>query len=176
MDWIKQLTAGTIGGVSCTLVGYPFDTFKTRMQMGVHFRELIQTTSFRQLFVGITAPLCGAMPCWAAGYFGYNLGKKLLSIFFVDSRETSKKLNDISGLVPPIQLLGGGITSGLLVSLIRCPIDAVKIKCQHQGYCKYLLISIMKWLLLFYHLTIIFNYYCLLILFKFAFNVNYSAS
>ena len=125
----RQIIAGTIGGMTCTVVGYPFDTFKVRMQMGVPFRDVLRTITPRTLFAGIAAPIAGAMPVWAAGYSGYNLGKHLVPS---GSRGVADEENG-SHAVTPVELLAGGVVSGTFVALVRCPTDFIKINCQNQG-------------------------------------------
>jgi len=122
----RQIVAGTFGGIACTVVGYPFDTLKVRMQMGASLSELLKTMSFRNLFAGIAAPIYSAMPIWAAGYSGYNLGKEIAAA-------TSNTAAVSNSRVSPQEFFLGGFTSGVLVSLVRCPTDVVKVNCQNTG-------------------------------------------
>ena len=121
----------TVGGIACTVVGYPFDTFKVRMQMGSSFTELLSTMRFQTLFAGIASPIFGAMPCWAAGYMGYNLGKEVQATLFPAPTANASKSDGYR--VTTAELLLGGFTSGFLTSLIRCPTDVVKVNCQNTG-------------------------------------------
>lgn len=116
------------GGIACTVVGYPLDTLKTRLQMGAQFSELVKTLSVRNLFSGIAAPIYGAMPCWAAGYFGYSFGKHLAWSWYPENKNDSP-----SSRISASELILGGITSGILASFVRCPADVVKVKCQVEG-------------------------------------------
>jgi hypothetical protein len=98
------------------------------MQMGARFSDLLKTMSLRSLFSGVSAPIYGAMPSWAAGYWGYNFGKQLES--WLNPRSASKQ---VGARVSAPEVLIGGVTSGMLVSIVKCPTDVVKIRCQNQG-------------------------------------------
>lgn len=129
----RQLAAGTVGGIACTVVGYPFDTFKVRMQMGSSFKDIARSLTWRTLFAGVAAPIYGAMPAWAAGYAGYNIGKHFVAL--AGGGPSDRETTGRSGpeRVSTLEIFVGGFTSGVLGTIVRGPTDVVKVNCQNQG-------------------------------------------
>ena len=129
----RQLAAGTVGGIACTVVGYPFDTFKVRMQMGSSFRDIARSLTWRTLFAGVAAPIYGAMPAWAAGYAGYNIGKHIVALAGGGPSSDTETSGRGPVRVSTLEIFIGGFTSGVLGSIVRGPTDVVKVNCQNQG-------------------------------------------
>lgn len=81
---VTNMISGGMGGLCVVLVGYPFDLLKTRLQTTVTDGRLLQTvrsllrqSGWRGLYQGVTAPLIGVTPIFAANFYGLELGKRL---------------------------------------------------------------------------------------------------
>lgn len=120
----KLLTAGTAGGVACTIVGHPFDTIKVRFQTG-NWTSIQELMNFKTLYRGVMAPIVGVAPQWAAGYAGYEVGKSLYEKYFASSEST--------GEWSASRTLLAGAVSGFCTACVRCPVDVVKIIGQNDG-------------------------------------------
>eukprot|EP01062_Namystynia_karyoxenos_P063249 TRINITY_DN56061_c0_g1_i1.p1 TRINITY_DN56061_c0_g1~~TRINITY_DN56061_c0_g1_i1.p1 ORF type:complete len:297 (+),score=54.62 TRINITY_DN56061_c0_g1_i1:79-891(+) len=100
---------GIVSGVTCVLVGYPFDTVKVRMQSGakVSFNSLAST-----LLRGVTSPLLAVTPAWAANFFAYGAALKCIG------------KDDITSIT-----VAGGL-AGLTYATVVCPFEFVKCNTQ----------------------------------------------
>jgi len=107
----QSMVAGAAGGVCETLVGFPFDTLKVRVQSGV------RTGMFNGLYSGVGSRLCGVVPDWCALYVGFTIGKRLDYPEWVPSWARS---------------FTAGCFAGVVGGLVICPFDAVKIRAQTQ--------------------------------------------
>lgn len=106
----QALVAGSAGGISCTLVGHPFDTVKVRIQTG-------QTKAlFRRLYVGLLSPIAGATPIWAFGYFSWKIALQALP----------------QDMDPLLSSAVAGAFAGFVKSTIKTPVESVKVLAQNE--------------------------------------------
>eukprot|EP01080_Neovahlkampfia_damariscottae_P007020 gene7020-11185_t len=132
----KNLTAGTAGGMSLTLVGHPLDTIKVRLQtmpkpgpgelpLYTSSTDCAKKTIAKEgplgLYKGVTSPMLGSAALYAVQFASYGWGKKI----FGDSS--------------PFQLFNAGCFSGVLSTVVMTPMELIKVQLQTQkeGVKKY---------------------------------------
>jgi solute carrier family 25 carnitine/acylcarnitine transporter 20/29 len=130
---LRALVAGGVGGVFAVIVGHPFDLVKVRMQtaergvyngaMDVLRKGIARDGLVRGLYAGVSAPLVGVTPMFAVSFWGYDLGKQLVSSF-------SKVEN---GQFSVAQVSAAGFFSAIPQTLITAPFERVKVLLQIQG-------------------------------------------
>jgi len=113
MPWAWGIAAaGAVQGVAGVIVGYPFDTFKVRLQSGVHmtyfeaFRHLVVKQKWTALYRGVSLPLA-TMAIKRAGEF--------------TAFEYFSKNNNA--------FVAGAISGGM-GTLVNCPMQVIKINLQ----------------------------------------------
>ncbi|RSH83940.1 carnitine transporter [Saitozyma podzolica] len=133
VDPVKSFLSGGFGGISCVLVGHPFDLTKTRLQTAAPgtytgavdvVRKTIAKDGIKGMYRGITPPLFGVTPIFAISFWGYDLGKRLV-YSFTPSR-TSQTLS-----IPELAVAGG--FSAVPATLVAAPAERVKVLLQVQG-------------------------------------------
>lgn len=116
--------AGIIAGANGTLVGHPFDTLKTRFQVGKLFANtMINMSLVRQLYRGIMPPLLTSGAIQSVNFSLYENFRVMMQ----GSGNTGKKgivENDI------VAIFVAGSMSGSVISLVSNPISMVKIRQQ----------------------------------------------
>ncbi|CAB4408197.1 unnamed protein product [Rhizophagus irregularis] len=129
----KSFLAGGFGGVTCVLVGQPFDLIKVRLQTAPEgaytgmvdaTKQIIAKDGFRGLYRGMGPPLAGITPIFAISFWSYNLGKKI--VLWANPNRSSSDLS-ITEL-----MVAGGISAGP-TTLIMSPVERVKVLLQIQG-------------------------------------------
>ena len=114
--------AGVLAGANGTLVGHPFDTLKTRFQVGKVLKHSKFDMFFiRQLYRGILPPLLTSGAIQSVNFFIFENFRHWLR----DSRSGPPK---IQGDLASIFI--AGTFSGSMVSLVTNPISVVKIRQQ----------------------------------------------
>lgn len=114
---ILKLVPGAAHAVTMVAVGYPFDTVKTRLMLGLHtgmiscIRSTIQTNGPFALYRGCAMPLASMM-CKRPFEFAFYEWFKA-------------RFNGIPG----ISFIGGGI-AGLIGTFVGCPFSVVRIQMQ----------------------------------------------
>lgn len=130
---LKSFLAGGFGGISCVLVGHPFDLIKVRLQTakpGVYngvldcARKTVRADGLRGLYRGMVPPLVGVTPVFAVSFWGYNLGKNLVYKFTPNRASPELSLTEIS--------LAGAF-SAAPTTLLMAPMERVKVVLQVQG-------------------------------------------
>lgn len=130
---VKSFLSGGFGGVSCVLVGHPFDLTKTRLQTappGTYtgavdvVRKTIAKDGIRGMYRGITPPLVGVTPIFAISFWGYDLGKRL--VYSLTPNRTSGSLS-----IP--ELAAAGAVSAVPATLVAGPAERVKVLLQVSG-------------------------------------------
>ncbi|OCF60139.1 solute carrier family 25 (mitochondrial carnitine/acylcarnitine transporter), member 20/29 [Kwoniella mangroviensis CBS 10435] len=133
VDPIKSFLSGGFGGISCVLVGHPFDLTKTRLQTAAPgtysgavdvVRKTIAQDGIRGMYRGITPPILGVTPIFAISFWGYDLGKRI--VYSLTPNRTSQTLS-ISELA-----FAGGF-SAIPATLVAAPAERVKVLLQVQG-------------------------------------------
>lgn len=130
---LRALLAGGIGGVCAVIVGHPFDLVKVRMQTaekGVYSgaidvvrKTLAKDGLARGLYAGVSAPLAGVTPMFAVSFWGYDVGKQLVS--------SISKVQDSQLSV--FQVSTAGFFSAIPQTIITAPFERVKVLLQIQG-------------------------------------------
>ncbi|KAK4968138.1 carnitine transporter [Elasticomyces elasticus] len=130
---LRALVAGGVGGICAVVVGHPFDLVKVRMQTaekGVYSGaiDVVRKTIAREglargLYAGVSAPLVGVTPMFAVSFWGYDVGKQLVSSF------STVENNQFS----VAQISSAGFFSAIPMTLITAPFERVKVLLQIQG-------------------------------------------
>lgn len=131
---IKDIVAGSVGGVAQVLSGHPLDTVKVRLQTqaGVYkgtvdcLTRTIKEEGFAGLYKGVQSPLVGLAVMNSVMFLAYGQSKVLIQ-------------NDPNmPLTIPQYLLAGALT-GAVISFVEGPIDLFKsqIQVQLKGESKY---------------------------------------
>ncbi|KAG8624148.1 hypothetical protein KVT40_009124 [Elsinoe batatas] len=134
---LRALVAGGVGGICAVVVGHPFDLVKVRLQTaekGVYTGavDVVKKTIAREglargLYAGVSAPLVGVTPMFAVSFWGYDVGKQV-----VTSLSASHSLNPSAPLTIS-QISTAGLLSALPMTLITAPFERVKVLLQIQG-------------------------------------------
>ncbi|KAI9733837.1 MAG: carnitine transporter [Claussenomyces sp. TS43310] len=133
LSGLRSLTAGGFGGVCAVLVGHPFDLVKVRLQTaekGVYSsavdvvrRSVAKDGLGRGLYAGVSAPLVGVTPMFAVSFWGYDVGKVLVTRL---STVHEKQLSIA-------QISAAGFFSAIPMTVITAPFERVKVLLQIQG-------------------------------------------
>lgn len=124
---MEELFYGSIAGVAICLIGHPFDTIKTRMQVTNQtltktVQSLIKKEGPRAFYKGLSSPLY-SLPLINSIVFGtYASTKKLLEINNSDLKFSEEKIILISSMF-----------AGILNSFVASPIELFKTKLQIQS-------------------------------------------
>ncbi|PLN75676.1 putative mitochondrial carnitine:acyl carnitine carrier [Aspergillus taichungensis] len=134
---IRSLVAGGAGGVCAVVVGHPFDLVKVRLQtaqpgvysgaMDVVKRTVAREGLRRGLYAGVSAPLVGVTPMFAVSFWGYDLGKSIVSSLSTVRVENNTPQYSIG------QISAAGFFSAIPMTLITAPFERVKVLLQIQG-------------------------------------------
>ncbi|KAL4808088.1 mitochondrial carrier domain-containing protein [Aspergillus unguis] len=134
---LRSFAAGGAGGVCAVVVGHPFDLVKVRMQtaaQGVYSGaiDVVKKTVAREglargLYAGVSAPLVGVTPMFAVSFWGYDLGKTLVSSLSEVKVENNTPQYSIG------QISAAGFFSAIPMTLITAPFERVKVLLQIQG-------------------------------------------
>lgn len=133
VDPVKSFLSGGFGGISCVLVGHPFDLTKTRLQTAAPgtytgavdvVRKTIAQDGIRGMYRGITPPLFGVTPIFAISFWGYDLGKRLVYSFTPNRTSQSLSIGELA--------IAGGF-SAIPATLVAAPAERVKVLLQVQG-------------------------------------------
>lgn len=134
---IRSLAAGAAGGICAVVVGHPFDLVKVRLQTaekGVYSGaiDVVKKTIAREglargLYAGVSAPLVGVTPMFAVSFWGYDVGKTLVSRFSNVRMENNTPQYTIA------QISAAGFFSAIPMTLITAPFERVKVLLQIQG-------------------------------------------
>ncbi|KAL4798429.1 mitochondrial carrier domain-containing protein [Aspergillus venezuelensis] len=134
---LRSFAAGGAGGVCAVVVGHPFDLVKVRMQtaapglysgaIDVVKKTIAREGLARGLYAGVSAPLVGVTPMFAVSFWGYDLGKTLVSSL----SEVEVKHNTPQYTIG--QISAAGFFSAIPMTLITAPFERVKVLLQIQG-------------------------------------------
>ncbi|KAG8418573.1 carnitine transporter [Metarhizium acridum] len=133
LSQLRALAAGGFGGICAVVVGHPFDLVKVRLQTaerGVYssavdvVRKSVARDGLRRgLYAGVSAPLVGVTPMFAVSFWGYDLGKQIVSA-------TSTVGPDGLSIG---QISTAGFLSAVPMTAITAPFERVKVILQVQG-------------------------------------------
>ncbi|RCI08335.1 hypothetical protein L249_8874 [Ophiocordyceps polyrhachis-furcata BCC 54312] len=120
----QALAAGGFGGVCAVVVGHPFDLVKVRLQtssrgtyngaMDVVRRSVARDGLRRGLYAGVSAPLVGVTPMFAVSFWGYDLGKQIVSSLSPTTASTSLSIG---------QTATAGFLSAIPMTAITAPFE-----------------------------------------------------
>eukprot|EP01133_Synstelium_polycarpum_P005928 gene5928-6867_t len=127
---LKDILAGSIGGVGQVFTGHPLDTIKVRLQtqpVGAPlysgtvdcFKKTVAAEGFAGLYKGVTSPLVGLCLMNAVMFLSYGQAKTLI-------QGDSKKELSIA------QLTQAGAMAGLTIAFVESPVDLFKSQLQVQ--------------------------------------------
>ncbi|CEP20396.1 CRC1 [Cyberlindnera jadinii] len=128
---IKSVVAGGVGGVAAVLTGHPFDLVKVRLQsgqqpsMGAAVRDILKTSGPKGFYRGVVPPLLGVTPMFAVSFWGYDVGKQLVT----DKQNPNAPLSIQ-------QISTAGFLSAIPTTLVAAPMERVKIVLQTQDSSK----------------------------------------
>lgn len=124
---VKSFTAGGFGGICAVLTGHPFDLTKVLLQTNQYptTSAAIKGTLAKNgpigFYKGVTSPLLGVTPMFAVSFWGYDLGKRLVTMY-------RGKDPLIPLTVAEISL--AGFISAIPTTLIAAPFERVKVVMQ----------------------------------------------
>ncbi|KHN95722.1 Mitochondrial carrier domain protein [Metarhizium album ARSEF 1941] len=134
LSQLRALAAGGFGGICAVVVGHPFDLVKVRLQTaerGVYssavdvVRKSVARDGLRRgLYAGVSAPLVGVTPMFAVSFWGYDLGKQIVSAAGPAGPD---------GLLSIGQVSTAGFLSAIPMTAITAPFERVKVILQVQG-------------------------------------------
>jgi solute carrier family 25 carnitine/acylcarnitine transporter 20/29 len=125
---LKSFGAGGFGGVCAVLTGHPFDLVKVRLQTGMYdsavqcVKQTIAKDGLFGLYRGVSAPLVGVTPMFAVSFWGYDVGKNIVSSF------TGKESQDFT----VGEISTAGFISAIPTTLVAAPFERVKVVMQVQ--------------------------------------------
>lgn len=130
---LKSFAAGGFGGICAVAVGHPFDLIKVRLQTapaGTYTgamdaaKKAIAHDGLKGLYRGVGAPLAGVTPMFAISFWGYDLGKRIVS----SVSETGP-----NGELSISQISAAGFISAMPTTLVAAPFERIKVILQLQG-------------------------------------------
>jgi len=133
-ETVKDLTAGTVGGIAQVLVGQPFDIVKVRMQTspaGTYSGMLhcaggiLKREGPFAFYKGTLTPLLGIGLCVSIQFGGLEYSKRLFS-----ARNIASGVGD--GSLTGSQYFASGIIAGLANSVVSGPVEHIRIRLQTQ--------------------------------------------
>lgn len=127
-DNVKSFAAGGFGGICAVLTGHPFDLVKVRLQTGLYnssvqcVKQTIAKDGLTGLYRGVLPPLLGVTPMFAVSFWGYDVGKRLVSTY------TGKSIDQFE--IKEISTTG--FISAIPTTLVAAPFERVKVMMQIQ--------------------------------------------
>lgn len=135
-DNLKSLAAGGVGGVCAVLTGHPFDLVKVRCQNGqakgagdavaTILKEARAATSGTMLansvkgfYKGVIPPLLGVTPIFAVSFWGYDVGKRIVS-----------RGEAVGTGLTTSQMATAGFISAIPTTLVMAPTERIKVVLQ----------------------------------------------
>ncbi|KAK9467709.1 mitochondrial carrier domain-containing protein [Lipomyces arxii] len=130
---LKSFAAGGVGGICAVLVGHPFDLIKVRLQTaekGVYsgafdaLKKTVARDGALGVYRGVSPPLLGVTPMFAISFWGYDLGKRIVSLVSPPSS---------SGELSIAQISAAGFFSAIPTTAVAAPFERIKVLLQIQG-------------------------------------------
>lgn len=137
---VKDLLAGTAGGIAQVLVGQPFDTTKVRLQTSTTpttattvIRNLLKNEGPLGFYKGTLTPLIGVGACVSL-QFGVNEAMKRFfrSVNAKSNNNSNTNNANNNGLLTLPQYYMCGLTGGVVNSFLASPIEHIRIRLQTQ--------------------------------------------
>ena len=136
---MKDIVAGTIGGMTTVVVGHPLDTVKVRLQTSTsHYSSMAdcivktwRVEGIRGYYKGVQSPLAGEAFFNAVQFLAYGQSKAVIG------RWRGEGGVEGGEAPPPLSVsdyfLAGGMT-GAASCLVECPVDLLKSQLQTVIY------------------------------------------
>lgn len=125
-DALKDLAAGSVGGMALVVTGHPFDTLKVRLQTSSQFagfadcvRQTFVKEGVKGFYKGVASPLVGVSAINGVIFFTRGLAER----FVQPNKDIPLTFSEL--------LVAGGIT-GACVAFVEGPVELVKSKMQVQ--------------------------------------------
>ncbi|KAJ3792854.1 mitochondrial carrier domain-containing protein, partial [Lentinula aff. detonsa] len=134
---VKDLTAGTVGGIAQVLVGQPFDIVKVRMQTApkgtysgmMHCAGgILKNEGPLAFYKGTLTPLLGIGVCVSIQFGVIEYMKRLFAHQNLVSGGGGPTGNDLNAG----QLFASGVTAGLANGFVSGPVEHIRIRLQTQ--------------------------------------------
>lgn len=129
MENLKSVTAGGVGGIAAVITGHPFDLVKVRLQsgqynsMGKAVSSILKANGLLGFYRGVVPPLLGVTPMFAVSFWGYDVGKQIVSKYYNGLQAKDFSIGHIST---------AGFLSAIPTTLVAAPMERVKIVLQTQ--------------------------------------------
>ncbi|ABN67076.1 Mitochondrial carnitine carrier [Scheffersomyces stipitis CBS 6054] len=128
VDNVKSFAAGGFGGICAVLTGHPFDLVKVRLQTGMYssaiqcVKQTVVKDGLFGLYRGVLPPLLGVTPMFAVSFWGYDVGKKIVTSY---SGVSADKFS-------VAQISTAGFISAIPTTLVAAPFERIKVMMQIQ--------------------------------------------
>ncbi|CEP62086.1 carnitine:acyl carnitine antiporter LALA0_S04e07470g [Lachancea lanzarotensis] len=145
IDNLKSLAAGGVGGVCAVVTGHPFDLIKVRCQSNQASgtadavkKVLLEArgqpgplvlNQLRGFYRGVIPPLLGVTPIFAVSFWGYDMGKRLVTWGSSPKTEIAGSSSKTTPLSTG-QLALAGLLSAVPTTLVTAPTERVKVVMQ----------------------------------------------
>lgn len=132
IDNVKSFAAGGFGGVCAVLTGHPFDLVKVRLQTGLYnssaqcIKQTVVKDGVTGFYRGVLPPLLGVTPMFAVSFWGYDIGKRVVS------SSTGKTVDQFN----KTNISTAGFLSAIPTTLVAAPFERVKVMMQIQDSAK----------------------------------------
>ncbi|KAF8070445.1 mitochondrial carrier domain-containing protein [Lyophyllum atratum] len=135
---VKDLTAGTAGGVAQVLVGQPFDIVKVRMQTapkGTYkgmmdcAKGILRNEGPLAFYKGTLTPLLGIGVCVSIQFGALEWTKR----YFANQNRLNKKDGPDGSILTSGQLFAAGVFAGLANGVVSGPVEHIRIRLQTQS-------------------------------------------
>ena len=157
--FLKDLIAGTAGGVAGIIAGQPLDRVKVMRQLGLGSsswqisRNIVREQGFRGFYRGVLAPIAANAPINATAFSTYNFTMRVFSDRRVkleggrcrggsgsrsnsgkngEPRQRELSLVDRAVLMPQLDVLCAGSLAGAAQSVFTAPAELIKCQLQAQ--------------------------------------------
>ncbi|KAF9527341.1 mitochondrial carrier domain-containing protein [Crepidotus variabilis] len=136
---VKDLTAGTAGGIAQVLVGQPFDIVKVRMQTapkGTYSGMLhcaggiLRNEGPLAFYKGTLTPLLGIGVCVSIQFGALEYAKRI----FADQNLKAGRGGEGGRTLTGSQLFTSGIFAGLANGVVSGPVEHIRIRLQTQSH------------------------------------------
>ncbi|KAH3682761.1 hypothetical protein WICPIJ_006275 [Wickerhamomyces pijperi] len=140
---LKSIGAGAVGGIASVLTGHPFDLVKVRLQSG-HYssmsaavKSILSTSGPLGFYRGVVPPLVGVTPMFAVSFWGYDVGKNLVSSYYKGQESSTFSIGQISA---------AGFFSAIPTTLVAAPMERIKIVLQmhKEGEAKSMMTAVKE--------------------------------
>ncbi|ODQ82101.1 hypothetical protein BABINDRAFT_12145 [Babjeviella inositovora NRRL Y-12698] len=124
---IKSFGSGAFGGVCALLTGHPFDLVKVQLQTGQHpsasaaVRATLAASGPLGLYRGVIPPLVGVTPIFAVSFWGYDVGKNLVS--WATNKNAGEALSTA-------EISAAGFFSAIPTTGLTAPFERIKVVLQ----------------------------------------------